>query len=137
MPVPPIRVSLPAPPTICGDPIRADVDGRRTHDARKAVAIALVGRHRAVVIEGNVRRPGRQNEVEVGDFVPGFQRRLRKKLLRCRQSGDVVGAVKFLLVLIECAIGLFVQSWKTHALSDKHYGRLLLRNCGWQCHYKV
>ena len=73
-----------------GDPIRADVDGRGTHDARRAIAIALEGRHRAVMIEGDVRRAGRQNEIEIGDFVPSFQRRLRKKLLRRRQTTDVV-----------------------------------------------
>src|ERR1019366_8796225 len=75
---------------VVGDPVRADVDGRRTHDARRAIAIALEGSHIPAVIKGNFRRAGGQNEIEIGNFVPSFQRRLRKKLLRRRQSTDVV-----------------------------------------------
>ena len=74
-----------------GDPVRADVDGRGTHYARAAEVVGLERRHGAAVVISNIRRTRSLNEVEIGDFMPSFQRGLRKSYFRGRQSIDVVG----------------------------------------------
>ncbi len=66
---------------VIGDPVGADVDGSRRHRARAVPAGIGKGSHRAAVIERDVRGTGSLNESNVGDLMPGLQRRLRQKLL--------------------------------------------------------
>src|SRR5229473_414786 len=75
---------------VTGNPVGADVDGCRNHRSRAGIVVGLESGHRAVVIEGDVRRTGGLDERDVGDLVPGLQRRLREKLLGGRQSADIV-----------------------------------------------
>ena len=77
---------------VVGDPVGADVDGLRARSRRCRYQLALVtARHGAVVVERDVRGARGLHEGDVGDLVPGLQRRLREELLGRVQPADVVG----------------------------------------------